>query len=239
MDVKIDDSWKEILRDEFRKNYMLELKGFLRNELEQKKVIYPHGRDIFSAFNYTPFNKVKVVIIGQDPYHGPGQAHGLCFSVRENIHQPPSLINIFKELHSDLGTVPPKHGSLIEWANQGVLLLNAVLTVEKNKPLSHNGKGWEIFTDRVVELLNEQKDGLVFVLWGSPAQKKCAKVDEKKHLVIKAPHPSPLSAHRGFFGHKPFSKINSYLEKNGGNKINWQISESDNLFCQRKSKMVQ
>ncbi|MBF0363739.1 MAG: uracil-DNA glycosylase [Oligoflexia bacterium] len=223
-DVKIEERWKEVLEEEFNKDYMLKLKDFLKRELEEQKVIYPHGRDIFSAFNFTPFDKVRVVIIGQDPYHGPGQAHGLCFSVRPEVPPPPSLLNIFKELQSDLGiVVPDKYGSLVEWAKQGVLLLNAVLTVEKNKPLSHNGQGWEIFTDRVVEILNEEKQNLVFVLWGSPAQKKGAKVDEKKHFVIKAPHPSPLSAYRGFFGHRPFSKINDHLRKIGNEEINWQL----------------
>ncbi|MBF0297708.1 MAG: uracil-DNA glycosylase [Oligoflexia bacterium] len=224
MDIKIENSWKEVLAGEFQKEYILNLKKFLKNELNQKKIIYPHGKDIFSAFNYTPFDKVRVVIIGQDPYHGPGQAHGICFSVKPGVNPPPSLVNIFKELNTDLAISPPNHGCLIEWAEQGVLLLNAVLTVEKNRPLSHDGKGWEIFTDRVVELLNDKKNGLIFVLWGSYAQKKCAKVDEKNHLVIKAPHPSPLSAHRGFFGHKPFSRINDYLKNIGNEEINWKIS---------------
>lgn len=223
--IKLEESWKKILASEFEKSYMLQLRDFLVTEIKNKKTIYPHGSEIFSAFNYTSFDKVRVVIIGQDPYHGPGQAHGLCFSVKPGVPLPPSLKNIFKELDSDLGVKPPHpiHGCLVSWARQGVLLLNAVLTVEKNHANSHAGKGWEIFTDKVIEVLNSEKKGLVFVLWGSPAQKKGAKVDPSRHLILKAPHPSPLSASRGFFGCHHFSKINNFLKQQGKKAIDWQL----------------
>ncbi|MBF0205332.1 MAG: uracil-DNA glycosylase [Oligoflexia bacterium] len=221
--IKLEQSWKEVLLDEFKKDYMKSLRQFLVNEIKSKKTIYPQGTEIFSAFNHTPFNLVKVVIMGQDPYHGPEQAHGLSFSVKPQIPIPPSLFNIYKELYSDLGIPPANHGYLISWAQQGVLLLNATLTVQKHKAGSHFGYGWEIFTDKVVEILNQRKEKLVFLLWGTPAQKKCAQVDSKKHLVLKAPHPSPLSAFRGFFGCKHFSQANDYLRKQGIETIDWRL----------------
>lgn len=221
--VKLDPSWKSVLKDEFSKNYMQNLKVFLKGEKESGKVIYPRGEEYFAACNVTPFDQVKVVIIGQDPYHGPGQAHGLCFSVKPGVAIPPSLINIYKELKSDLGIEPPGHGYLLDWAKQGVLLLNAVLTVQAGSAASHQGRGWELFTDAIVHALNEQREGLVFVLWGAYAQKKGAFIDRKKHYVIEGPHPSPLSASRGFFGSKPFSKINAYLRSRGEKEIDWRL----------------
>ncbi|MFV1985515.1 MAG: uracil-DNA glycosylase [Thiohalomonadales bacterium] len=195
----------------------------MKNEKNQGKVIFPPGKLIFNAFNSTPFESVKVVILGQDPYHGPNQAHGLCFSVLPGVRFPPSLLNIFKEIHQDLDIPMPDHGCLQSWADQGVLLLNAMLTVEQNRAGSHQGHGWEQFTDRVIQLLNEQREGLVFLLWGSYAQKKGALINSKKHLVLKAPHPSPLSAYRGFFGSKHFSQANDYLVKQGLDPIDWRL----------------
>lgn len=221
--VQLEDSWKELLADEFKKDYMIRLREFLQGEIKAGKVIYPKGSEYFHALNSTPFDKVSVVILGQDPYHGPNQAHGLCFSVKPGIPTPPSLVNIYKELKSDLDIPPANHGYLQAWADQGVLLLNNVLTVEQGKAGSHHGKGWEIFTSRIVELLNEKREGLVFLLWGSPAQQKGKTVDPSRHLVLKAPHPSPLSAHRGFFGCEHFSKTNAYLEKQGRPQINWRL----------------
>lgn len=221
--IKLEESWKQKLADEFEKHYMLELKNFLKKEYQNDKTIYPSGDEYFAALNMTPFDKVKVVLIGQDPYHGEGQAHGLCFSVRSNVPIPPSLQNIFKELNNDLGIKIPNHGCLTSWAQQGVLLLNAVLTVEKARPASHQGKGWERFTDKIIQLLNDERNNLIFVLWGSYAQKKGAIIDRSRHLVIEAPHPSPLSVYRGFFGTKPFSKINNYLKSKGQAEINWQV----------------
>lgn len=202
---------------------MQELADFLISEEQLGKSIYPDNSDIFRALETCPFENVKVVILGQDPYHGAGQAHGLCFSVQKGVKIPPSLVNIYKELQSDVGITPPQHGHLIEWAQQGVLLLNNVLTVEDGKAGSHHNKGWEQFTDRIVEILNEKKENLVFILWGSPAQKKAAKVDSKKHFLIKSVHPSPLSSYRGFFGSKPFSKTNDYLKSQGLAPINWEL----------------
>lgn len=222
-EIKLHNSWKARLQDEFSKPYMQSLRKFLLNEKQKGKNIFPKGNEYFAALNATPFDHVKVVIIGQDPYHGMGQAHGLCFSVQKGTQLPPSLQNIFKELRSDLGIEIPSHGCLTNWAEQGVLLLNAVLTVEEGKAAAHQGKGWELFTDEVIRHLNEEKDGLVFLLWGSYAQKKAAFVDRKKHLVIESPHPSPLSAHRGFFGTKPFSKINQFLSSKGRQPIEWQL----------------
>jgi uracil-DNA glycosylase len=204
---------------------MVALKSFLKSEADSGKVIYPKGPDIFRALDACPFEKVKVVILGQDPYHGPGQAHGLCFSVQKGVPIPPSLVNIYKELESDVGVKPPKHGHLISWAQQGVLLLNNVLTVENGKAGSHHHQGWELFTDRIVEVLNEKKRNLVFILWGSPAQKKAAKVDGTRHHLIKSVHPSPLSSYRGFFGSKPFSKANAYLSSHGIAPIDWSIGD--------------
>jgi uracil-DNA glycosylase len=215
--------WLHFLEGEFSKEYMLKLKEFLVRELEQGKTIYPRGKDIFNAFNLTPLKDVKVVIFGQDPYHGPDQAHGLCFSVQPGIKTPPSLKNIYKEIQQDLGIAPAEHGHLDVWAKQGVLLLNAVLTVEATKAASHQKKGWEQFTDKVVEVLNEECEHLVFMLWGSHAQKKGRNIDTSKHLVLKSVHPSPLSAHRGFFGCKHFSKANEYLQSVGKDPIDWTV----------------
>jgi uracil-DNA glycosylase len=221
--IKMDSSWRDVLRAEFTKPYMANLKKFLIAEKKAGKIVYPKGEEYFTALNTIPFEDVKVVIIGQDPYHGPGQAHGLCFSVRPGVGIPPSLVNIFKELKSDLGVNPPDHGYLLEWAKQGVLLLNAVLTVQAGLAASHQKRGWEEFTDAIVHSLNDQREGLVFVLWGSYAQKKGAFIDRQKHFVIEGPHPSPLSAHRGFFGSKPFSKINAYLKSRHKKEINWNL----------------
>lgn len=204
---------------------MHQLRSFLKHEKQNQKTIFPKGTDIFKAFELTPFDTVSVVILGQDPYHGPNQAHGLCFSVPKGIPQPPSLVNIFKELESDLGIKPPKHGCLESWAKQGVLLLNSVLTVELGKAASHQGRGWERFTDQVIAKLNAKSEPLVFVLWGSYAQQKGKVIDRHRHLVIESPHPSPLSAHRGFFGSKPFSKINAFLARHDLKPINWTIPE--------------
>lgn len=219
----IEASWLKVLSEEFSKPYFSELRQFL---VEEKKVakIYPPGSLIFNAFNKTPFDKVKVVILGQDPYHGAGQAEGLCFSVAKGITPPPSLINIFQELKIDLGITPPTHGSLVSWAESGVLLLNTALTVRAGQPASHRAKGWEIFTDRVISKLSEEKEHLVFLLWGKFAQEKEVMIDTSKHLVLKAAHPSPYSASAGFFGCRHFSKANAYLESNGISAIDWKIS---------------
>ncbi len=205
------------------KSYMIGLVNFIESERSKGKIIYPEDDEIFEAFKLTPFEKVKVVILGQDPYHGVGQAHGLCFSVKKGFKIPPSLVNIFKELKDDLKIDPPQNGYLEPWAREGVLLLNSVLTVEAGEAGSHHGKGWEQFTDKIIEILNEKKNNLVFILWGGPAQKKASKVDETKHLVLKSVHPSPLSFYRGFLGSKPFSKTNKYLNENGKKEINWSL----------------
>jgi uracil-DNA glycosylase len=227
----IEPSWDVVLKEEFKAPYMQSLRSFLVKEKEENKFIYPKRANVFKAFQYTPLDKVKVVILGQDPYHGPNQAHGLCFSVLPGVAIPPSLQNIYKELEADLGIKPVNHGCLISWAKQGVLLLNSVLTVERSLANSHQGKGWEIFTDKVIKILNEQPRSLVFVLWGAYAQKKGLVIDDKKHLVIKSVHPSPLSSHRGFFGSRPFSKINHFLEAHGEVPIDWklpsQVAEAD------------
>jgi uracil-DNA glycosylase len=220
MEVKIEESWKSRLSNEFEKPYFHELTDFVRQEYTTKQ-IFPPGRLIFHAFEQSPFEKTKVVILGQDPYHGTGQAHGLCFSVPEGIELPPSLQNIFKEIGEDLGIPSPSIGNLDRWASQGVLLLNATLTVQANRAGSHQNKGWEIFTDRVIRLLAEEKEHLVFILWGSFAQKKGEFIDRSRHLVLSSPHPSPLSSYRGFFGNKHFSKTNTYLEKHGIEPIRW------------------
>jgi uracil-DNA glycosylase len=220
MDVKIEQSWKERLAPEFGKSYFSGLVRFVKNEYATK-TIYPKGNQIFNAFDQTPFDKVKAVILGQDPYHEPGQAHGLCFSVNDGIPLPPSLLNIYKELQDDLGIVPPASGNLERWAEQGVLLLNATLTVQAHRAGSHQQKGWEEFTDAVIHQLAEEKEHLVFILWGSYAQKKGAFIDPFKNLIIKSAHPSPLSVYRGFFGSKPFSKTNDYLIKTGQTPIRW------------------
>jgi len=220
--IKLEKGWSKHLKGEFDKPYMIELREFLGKEYSKGKVIYPEKDNIFAALNLTPLGKVKVVIIGQDPYHGEGQAHGLCFSVRTGVRVPPSLLNIYKELNRDLGLNIPTHGSLVDWAKQGVLLLNATLTVEKGKAGSHQGIGWETFTDKVVDILNKEKENLIFVLWGSYAQKKGESIDGKKHLVLKSTHPSPFSAYRGFLGCGHFSKINKKLKDLGSSEINWQ-----------------
>ncbi|NLN32792.1 MAG: uracil-DNA glycosylase [Flavobacteriaceae bacterium] len=220
MDVKIEPSWKEVLKEEFDKSYFKNLVEFVRLEYQSQKV-YPPGKLIFSAFDHTPFDKVKVVLIGQDPYHGAGQAHGLSFSVPEGIAQPPSLKNIFKELNTDLGIPIAKSGNLERWADQGVLLLNATLTVRASQAGSHQKKGWEEFTDAAIRKLSEQKENLVFILWGAYAQKKGSIIDTEKHFIIKSPHPSPFSAYNGFFGSKPFSRTNAHLKSLGKEEINW------------------
>ena len=220
---QLDPSWQAVIGDELNKPYMQSLRAFLKQEKASGKTIFPPSPLIFNAFNHTPFDKVRVVIIGQDPYHGPGQAHGLSFSVPSGIALPPSLMNIFKEIEADLGIKMSRNGDLTAWANQGVLLLNATLTVEMANAGSHQNRGWEEFTDAAIAAVNNHREGLVFVLWGSYAQKKGAMIDSKKHLILQSPHPSPLSAHRGFFGNHQFSTINRYLQEHGKTPINWQI----------------
>lgn len=227
--INLEDSWKQALEPEFDKSYMKNLKQFLKTELDQKKTIYPKPAQYFAALDMTPLDQVKVVILGQDPYHGPGQAHGLSFSVQEGVRFPPSLLNIFKEIRSDLGLEPPETGDLTSWALQGVLLLNATLSVEGGRAGSHQNKGWEEFTDRVVEAINEECENVVFLLWGSYAQKKGSRIDRDRHCVLQAPHPSPLSAHRGFFGCRHFSKANEYLVAHGKSPITWAESPSAEL----------
>ncbi|WIO75155.1 uracil-DNA glycosylase [Porticoccaceae bacterium LTM1] len=221
--IQLHESWLNVLGVEFEQPYMTSLKSFLKQEKSAGKVIYPAGDQWFAAFNTTPFDKVKVVILGQDPYHGPNQAHGLCFSVLPGVQVPPSLVNIYKEIEQDLGIVPPAHGCLTHWAEQGVLLLNATLTVEQGNAGAHQGKGWEQFTDQAITALNEQREGLVFLLWGSYAQRKGALIDRNKHFVLTAPHPSPLSAYRGFFGCRHFSRVNEYLQSQGQQPIDWSL----------------
>ena len=223
--LRVEPSWKEQLQDEFALDYMQALRGFLALEKKRGKIIYPRPNEYFSALNLTPFRKVKVVILGQDPYHGEGQAHGLCFSVPPGVKPPPSLVNIYKELSSDLAIPRAEHGCLISWAKQGVLLLNSVLSVEKNQAASHQRQGWEQFTDKVIAQINEHTEHVVFILWGSYAQRKGTFIDTGKHLVIQSPHPSPLSAHRGFFGQKPFSRTNEYLENQGKTPIDWALAD--------------
>ncbi|MEZ0152659.1 MAG: uracil-DNA glycosylase [Candidatus Reddybacter sp.] len=220
----MDASWLAVLGDEFDKPYMQSLKAFLVDEKAKGKAIFPVSQRWFAAFNSTPFERVKVVILGQDPYHGPAQAHGLCFSVPPDIKVPPSLVNIYKELVTDLDIPMPNHGCLEHWAQQGVLLLNATLTVENGQAGSHQNKGWETFTNRAIQVLNEQREGLVFILWGAYAQKKGAFIDAQRHLIIQSPHPSPLSAYRGFFGSRPFSQTNTYLKSSNKKAIDWQLT---------------
>ena len=220
-EIKLEPSWKHRLQGEFDQPYMAGLRQYLLDRKRNGAEIYPPGNLIFNALDSTPFDQVKVVIFGQDPYHGPGQAHGLCFSVPEGVRVPPSLVNIYKEIESDLGRQPPAGGNLQFWAEQGILLLNAVLTVERGHASAHQGKGWEKFTDRVVAELNEGRDHLVFMLWGSYAMKKGAIIDRDRHFVLSAPHPSPLSAHRGFLGCRHFSKANAWLERHGQKPIEW------------------
>jgi uracil-DNA glycosylase len=221
--VKLHESWLQKLQPEFDAPYMAELRAFLVAEREAGKRIFPRASEWFHALDATPLDQVRVVILGQDPYHGEGQAHGLCFSVQEKVPPPPSLINIYKEVKSDLGIDPPRHGHLEHWARQGVLLLNSVLTVEANRAASHAGKGWEKFTDAVIREVNALARPVVFILWGSYAQKKAAFVDGRRHCIIKSPHPSPLSAHNGFFGSKPFSQANAFLASQGLQLIDWQL----------------
>lgn len=220
----IHETWYEVLKEEFQQPYFLDLKKKL---LEEKKryTIFPPSDEIFQAYNLTPFDKVKVVIIGQDPYHGPGQAHGLCFSVKKGVKPPPSLVNIFKELHDDLGMPEPNHGDLTDWAKQGVFLLNAILTVRSHQPASHHGIGWERFTDETIKALSAKKNHLVFLLWGNFAKQKANLIDKNKHLILTAAHPSPFSA-KGFFGCKHFSKTNQYLRQHNIEPIDWNLSKS-------------
>lgn len=220
---KIEPSWLSRLGDEFKKPYFAELKRFLLEEKRAGFPVFPPGPLIFNAFNSTPFDDVKVVILGQDPYHGPGQAHGLCFSVQVGVRPPPSLNNIFKELQEDVGFTPPGHGSLERWAKQGVLMLNSCLTVRQYQPGSHHGRGWEQFTTTAIEKLATEREGLVFLLWGRPAQERGQFIDRTRHYILTAPHPSPFSADRGFFGCKHFSKANKYLEAMGKSPIDWQL----------------
>lgn len=220
MEVKIEKSWKERLQQEFDKDYFYILTDFVRKEYSTNTV-YPPAKLIFNAFDSCPFDKVKVVIVGQDPYHEPGQAHGLCFSVNDGVRLPPSLVNIYKEIEHDLGISAPRSGNLTRWAEQGVLLLNATLTVQAHRAGSHQGKGWEEFTDAAIKLLAEEREHLVFILWGAYAQRKGARIDANRHLVLKSPHPSPLSAHRGFFENKHFSKANDYLLAHNKEPIRW------------------
>ncbi|GHE22727.1 uracil-DNA glycosylase [Halomonas urumqiensis] len=223
MTCPLPESWQQWLGNEFDAPYMHELRNFLAAEKAARKVIYPHSSDWFRAFELTPIDQVKVVILGQDPYHGPHQAHGLCFSVRPGVRVPPSLVNIYKELAQDVGFQPVDHGNLEHWARQGVLLLNTSLTVEQGKPASHRGKGWEVFTDRAIAAVNEHAAPSVFLLWGSHARSKKALVDTSRHLVLESPHPSPLSAHRGFFGNHQFSRANAFLVEQGRTPMDWQL----------------
>lgn len=224
-EVRLEDSWKAVLGSEFAQPYMRDLKAFLKQEKAAGKNIFPKGAEYFRALDLTPLDEVRVVILGQDPYHGAGQAHGLCFSVQPGVRIPPSLVNIYKELQSDLGIPPARHGFLEHWARQGVLLLNSVLTVEEARAASHQGQGWERFTDAVIRAVNDDCDHVVFMLWGSYAQKKAAFVDRSRHLVLKAPHPSPLSAHNGFFGSRHFSQANKYLVEQGKPAVDWQLPD--------------
>jgi len=225
MDVQIHSSWKDVLKDEFSKAYFQQIVTFLRAEKANGKIIYPPGPLIFNAFNCTPFNKVAIVIIGQDPYHGPSQAHGLSFSVQPGIKPPPSLVNIFKEIKADIGVeMPPNYGDLTHWANQGVLLLNAALTVRAGEPFSHAKYGWAEFTDAVIKKISDERQGVIFLLWGKFAQEKQVLIDETKHRILKAAHPSPFSADKGFFGCKHFSKTNEFLIANGLSPIDWKLT---------------
>lgn len=222
-EINLHPEWLEVLEDEFDKGYMRRLREFLLERKRAGATIYPPGGQIFNALDSTPLSRVKVVILGQDPYHGPGQAHGLCFSVRKGVQPPPSLVNIFKEIETDLGLPVPDHGCLQSWADRGVLLLNAVLTVERGNAGAHQGRGWEEFTDAVVQAINSRRENVVFLLWGSQAQRKGAGIDTRRHLVLKAPHPSPLSAHRGFFGCRHFSSANQWLDERGVTPVDWSL----------------
>ena len=218
----LEPEWLAALGDEFEKPYMADLRAFLVAE-RAAHTVFPPGRDMFNAFSYTPLSQVRVVVLGQDPYHGPGQAHGLCFSVRRGVPPPPSLVNIFQELRDSLGIARPAHGELTHWARQGVLLLNTVLSVRAAQAGSHQGKGWERFTDRIIEVLNTRREGLVFVLWGAPAGRKASMIDSRRHVILTAPHPSPLSAHRGFFGCGHFARINEHLRARGEPPVDWSL----------------
>lgn len=229
--LRPDRGWSEHLQGEFRQPYLQELAEFLASEEQAGKVLFPPSHLCFNALNSTPLDKVSVVILGQDPYHGPGQAHGLCFSVRPDVPTPPSLVNIFKEIQADLGIAPPDHGCLQPWADQGVLLLNSVLTVVQSQAGAHQGKGWETFTDRVIETINREREGVVFLLWGSYAKKKGRHIDRNRHLVLDGPHPSPLSAYRGFFGCKHFSKANDWLQQKGQPPIDWALPSKAELIA--------
>lgn len=223
MKPQIDESWLNVLKNEFASDYFAELKQFLLNEKRAGKVIYPPGADIFNAFNYTPLPEVKCVILGQDPYHGPNQAHGLCFSVRKGIKAPPSLVNVYKEIKADLGHDIPNHGELTEWASQGVLLLNAVLTVQAHQAASHQKRGWENFTDAAIKAVSNELEGVVFMLWGKFAQSKSSLIDGSKHLILQTTHPSPFSANYGFLGSRHFSKCNAYLKSKDKLPIDWSL----------------
>lgn len=225
MKAIIHNSWQDVLEEEFTKEYYLNLRDFLKQEYSQQ-TIYPDMYHIYSALELTPYEEVKVVILGQDPYHGPNQAHGLSFSVQPGVKTPPSLMNMYKELQADLGYPPVAHGFLESWAKQGVLLLNTVLTVRNGQAYSHRGQGWETLTDAIIKKLNDRDKPIVFILWGKPAQEKIKMIDTSKHIIIKSPHPSPLAAHRGFFGSKPFSKTNQALEQLGETPINWQLPDT-------------
>lgn len=224
-EIRLEESWRQVLGPEFSSPYMQQLREFLVAEKADGKRIFPKGPEYFRALDLTPLSDVRVVILGQDPYHGAGQAHGLCFSVQPGVRPPPSLVNIYKELQADLGIAPARHGFLESWARQGVLLLNSVLTVEEARAASHQGRGWERFTDAVIRTVNDECQNVVFILWGAYAQKKAAFVDQTRHLVLKSPHPSPLSAHNGFFGSRPFSKANAFLVSHGLEPIDWRLPE--------------
>ena len=224
--VNIGNDWDELLKDEFGSEYYLKLRQFLKQEYFTRTV-YPPMNDIFNALKATPYSAVRAVILGQDPYHGPGQAHGMCFSVRKGVEPPPSLVNIFRELKDDLGFDPPNHGCLQKWADNGVLLLNTVLTVRAESPNSHKGQGWEIFTDNIIRKLNERPQPIVFILWGANAKSKEALITDKKHFIIKSAHPSPLSAYNGFFGSRPFSAANNFLVSHGLEPVDWKIGDLD------------
>lgn len=223
MEVAIEDSWKKELQEEFKQPYFESLVQHLKTEKQAGKIIYPAGKNIFNAFNTTPFDQVKVLLLGQDPYHGPGQAHGLCFSVQKGVPLPPSLVNIYKELQADLGVPPAKSGDLTRWAQQGVFMLNASLTVRAGEPMSHSKIGWASFTDAVIRKVSQHKEHVVFILWGKFAQEKAALIDASKHLILRSAHPSPLSAHNGFFGSRPFSKTNEYLAAHGIDPVDWKV----------------
>lgn len=231
LDIRLENTWKQQLTEEFDKPYFSALMQFLAQEKENGKTIFPKENNIFNAYNSTPFNKVKVVIIGQDPYHGTNQAHGLSFSVQNGIKPPPSLVNIYKEIKNNYPNFKiPNHGNLETWAKQGVLLLNSILTVEKNKPASHQKKGWEHFTDASISKLSQNREGIIFILWGNFAQQKASLIDENRHHILKAAHPSPFSAHNGFFGCNHFEKVNQILRQQGKSEINWQLPVEPNLF---------